>query len=150
MRSLLGVFGRIVERRAVLPGAAVSAGTVLVVGVGGGSLVAEQTPAAYAVTGVLFVGVIMGGAVAAFRARESHLLCAILTSGPVMVLAVVVQVIRRFGPGEAVGALGLPLAMLLCASLASLGGLLGAKGRRRRRSLLDPQRPRGRRTSGPG
>ena len=148
MRSLLGVFGRTVERRAFLPGAVVSTGTVLIVGVGGGSLIAEQTPAAYAVTGVLFGGVIMGGAIAAFRARENHMLCAILTSGPVMILAVVVQIIRRFGPGEAVGALGLPLAMLLSASLASLGGVLGAMGRQRRRSLLEPQRPRRRRASG--
>ncbi len=150
MRSLLEVFGRTIERRVVLPGAIVSTGTALVVGVGGGSLVAEQTPAAYAVNGVLFGGLIMGGAIAAFRARENHLLCAILTSGPVMVLAVVVQIIRRFGPGEAVGALGLPLVMLLSASLASLGGVLGAMGRQRRRSLLDPQRPRRRGASGSG
>ena len=146
MRSLLGVFGRTVDRRAVLPGAAVSTGTALAVGVVGGSLVAEQTPAAYVVNGLLFGGLISGGAIAAFRSRENHLLCAILTSGPVMVLAVVVQVIRRFGPGEAVGALGLPLVMLLSASLASLGGVLGAMARQRRRSLLDPERSRHRRS----
>ena len=145
MRSLLGVFGRTIERRAVVPGAVVSTGTALVVGVIGGSLIAEQTPAAYAVNGLLFGGLIAGGAVAAFRARENHLLSAILTSGPVMVLAVVVQVVRRFGPGEAVGALGLPLVMLLSASLASLGGVLGAMARHRRRSLLDPERPHRRR-----
>ncbi|WP_419945661.1 hypothetical protein [Candidatus Poriferisodalis sp.] len=142
MRSLLGVFGRTAERRAVVPGAIMSTGTALVVGVGGGSLVAEQTPAAYAVNGLLFGGLIAGGAVAAFRASENHLLTAILTSGPVIILAVVVQTIRRFGPGEAVGALGIPLVMLLSASLASLGGVLGTMARHRRRSLLDPERPR--------
>lgn len=126
-----------------------STGTALVVGVGGGSLIAEQTPAAYVVNGLLFGGLIVGGAIAAYRARESQLLCAVLTSGPVMVLAVVVQIVRRFGPGEAVGALGLPLVMLLSASLASLGGVLGTLGRQRRRSLLDPQQPRRRRPGGP-
>ena len=142
MRSLMGVFGRTVERRAVLPGAVTSTGTALVVGVGGGSLIAEQTPAAYVVNALLFGGLIAGGAIAAFRAREHQMLSAILTSGPVMVLAVVVQTVRRFGPGEAVGALGLPLVMLLSASLASLGGVLGMMARQRRRSLLDPERPR--------
>ena len=145
MRSLLHIFGRTVERRAVLGGTVVSTGTALVVGVGGGSLVAEQSPAAYVVNGLLFAGLIAGGAIAAFRARENQLLSAILTSGPVMLLAVVVQIVRRFGPGEAVGALGLPLVMLLSASLASLGGVLGGMARQRRRSLLDPERPRRRR-----
>lgn len=150
MRSLLRVFGRTVERRAVLGGALISASTALFVGVGGGSLIDEQTPAAYAVNGLLFGGLIVGGAVAAFRSRENHLLAAILTSGPVMVLAVVVQTIRRFGPGEAVGALGLPLVMLLSASLASLGGVLGTMARQRRRSLLDPERHRRQRHGGGG
>ncbi len=145
MRSFLEVFGRAVERRAVLFGASVSTGTAAVVGVGGGSLVAEQSPAAYVVNGLLFGGLIGGGAVAAFLSSENRLLAAILTSGPVMALAVAVQIIRRFGPGEAVGALGLPLVMLLSASLASLGGVLGAMARQRRRSLLDPSQPRRRR-----
>ncbi|WP_420623755.1 hypothetical protein [Candidatus Poriferisodalis sp.] len=108
-------------------------------GVALGSLVPEQTAAAYAVNGLLFVGLIAGGAVAAAKARENHLLSAILTSGPVMVLAVVVQLIRRFGSGEAVAPLGLPLVMLLAASLATLGGVLAGIVRQRRRSLLDPE-----------
>ncbi len=139
MRSFLQVFGQSVERRAVVPGALVSVGTALVVGVALGSLVPEQTAAAYAVNGLLFVGLIAGGAVAAAKARENHLLSAILTSGPVMVLAVVVQLIRRFGSGEAVAPLGLPLVMLLAASLATLGGVLAGIVRQRRRSLLDPE-----------
>lgn len=145
MRSLLGIFGRTVEQRAVVPGALVSAGTALAVGVGLGSLVAERTLAAYAVNGLLFVGLISGGGVAASRARENHLLTAMLTSGPVMVIAVVVQLIRRFGSGEAVAPLGLPLVMLLSASLATLGGVLAGIIRQRRPSLLDPgqvRRPR--------
>ena len=142
MRSFLQVFGQSVERRAIVPGALVSAGTALVVGVALGSLVSERTAAAYAVNGLLFVGLIAGGAVAAAKARENHLLSAILTSGPVMILAVVVQLIRRFGSGEAVAPLGLPLVMLLAASLATLGGVLAGIVRQRRRSLLDPEEPR--------
>ena len=142
MRSFLQVFGRSVERRAIVPGALVSAGTALVVGVALGSLVPERTAAAYAVNGLLFLGLIAGGAVAAARARDNHMLSAILTSGPVMVLAVVVQLIRRFGSGEAVAPLGLPLVMLLAASLATLGGVLASIVRQRRRSLLDPELPR--------
>ncbi|WP_420443651.1 hypothetical protein [Candidatus Poriferisodalis sp.] len=142
MRSFLQVFGQNVERRAIVPGALVSAGSALVVGVALGSLVPERTAAAYAVNGLLFVGLIAGGAVAAAKARENHLLSAILTSGPVMILAVVVQLIRRFGSGEAVAPLGLPLVMLLAASLATLGGVLAGIVRQRRRSLLDPEEPR--------
>ena len=142
MRSFLQVFGQSVERRAVVPGALVSVGTALVVGVALGSLVPERTAAAYAVNGLLFVGLIAGGAVAAAKARDNHLLSAILTSGPVMVLAVVVQLIRRFGSGEAVAPLGLPLVMLLAASLATLGGVLAGIVRQRRRSLLDPEESR--------
>ena len=145
MRSLLQVFGRTVERRAVLGGALVSTGTALVFGVGAGSLVAEQTGAAYAVNGLLFGGLIAGGAVAAAKATEHRLTAAVLSSGPVMALAVVVQVIRRFGTGEAVAPLGLPLVMLLSASLATLGGVLAGMVRRRRRSLLDVEPPRRRR-----
>jgi len=146
MRSLLQIFGRSVERRAVVAGAAVSTGTALMVGVVAGSLVAERTTAAYAVNALLLLGMIAGGAVAAARASEHHLLSSVLSSGPVMTLAVVVQVIRRFGSGESVAALGLPLVMLLAASLATLGGVLAGMARQRRRSLLDPHpEPRRRR-----
>lgn len=145
MRSLLHIFGRSVERRAVAAGALVSTGTALAAGVAAGSLVAERTAAAYAVNGVLMLGMIVGGAVAAARATEHHLLSSVLSSGPVMVLAVVVQLIRRFGSGEAVAPLGLPLVMLLAASLATLGGVLARMARQRRRSLLDPGVPRPRR-----
>lgn len=145
MRSLLQIFERSVERRAVVGGALVSTGTALVVGVAAGSLVAERTAAAYAVNGLLFGGMIAGGAVAAAKATEHHLLSAILSSGPVTVLAVVVQLIRRFGSGEAVAPLGLPLVMLLAASLATLGGVLAGIVRQRRRSLFDVEMPRRRR-----
>lgn len=148
MQSLLQIFGRRLERRAIAAGALVSTVTALVVGVAAGSLVAEHTAAAYAVNGLLFGGMIAGGAVAAAKASEYHLLSAVLSSGPVMVLAVVVQLIRRFGPGEAVAALGLPLVMLLAASLATLGGVLARMVRQRRPSLLSaeiPRRPRRRR-----
>ncbi len=142
MRSLLQVFGRTVERRAVIGGALVSTGTALVVGVVAGSWVAERTAAAYAVNGLLFAGMIAGGAVAAARATNHQLLSAVLSSGPVMLLAVVVQLIRRFGSGDAVAPLGLPLVMLLAASLATLGGILAGIAQRRRRSLLDVDKPR--------
>ena len=145
MRSLLQIFGRTVERRAVFSGALVSTGTALVVGVVAGSWVAERTAAAYAVNGLLFGGMIAGGAIAAAKATEHQLLSAVLSSGPVMVLAVVVQLIRRFGSGDAVAPLGLPLVMLLAASLATLGGILAGIARRRRRSLLDVDKPRRRR-----
>lgn len=145
MRSLLQVFGRTVERRAVIGGALVSTGTALVVGVVAGTWVAERTAAAYAVNGLLFAGMIAGGAVAAAKATEHQLLSAVLSSGPVMVLAVVVQLIRRFGSGDAVAPLGLPLVMLLAASLATLGGILAGIAQRRRRSLLDVDKPRRRR-----
>lgn len=145
MRSLLQIFGRTVERRAVVSGALVSTGTALLVGVVAGSLVAEQTSAAYAVNGLLFAGMIAGGAVAAAKATEHQMLSAVLSSGPVMALAVAVQLIRRFGSGDAVAPLGLPLVMLLAASLATLGGLLAGIVRQRRRSLLDPEAPRRRR-----
>ncbi|WP_419853546.1 hypothetical protein [Candidatus Poriferisodalis sp.] len=145
MRSLLRVFGRSVERRAVFSGALVSTGTALVVGVVAGSWVAERTGAAYVVNGLLFGGMIAGGAVAAAKATEHHLLSAVLSSGPVMVLAVVVQLIRRFGSGDAVAPLGLPLVMLLAASLATLGGILAGIAQRRRQSLLDAREPRRRR-----
>ena len=145
MRSLLQIFGRTVERRAVFSGALVSTGTALVVGVVAGSWVAERTAAAYAVNGLLFGGMIAGGAVAAAKATEHQLLSAVLSSGPVMVLAVVVQLIRRFGSGDAVAPLGLPLVMLLAASLATLGGILAGIAQRRRRSLLDVDKPRRRR-----
>lgn len=145
MRSLLQVFGRTVERRAVIGGALVSTGTALVVGVVAGTWVAERTAAAYAVNGLLFAGMIAGGAVAAVRATNHQLLSAVLSSGPVMVLAVVVQLIRRFGSGDAVAPLGLPLVMLLAASLATLGGILAGIAQRRRPSLLDVDKPRRRR-----
>ncbi len=145
MRSLLQIFGRTVEPRAVVSGALVSSGTALVVGVVAGTLVAERTAAAYAVNGLLFGGMIAGGAVAAAKATENQLLSAVLSSGPVMVLAVVVQLIRRFGSGDAVAPLGLPLVMLLAASLASLGGILAGIAQRRRRSLLDVREQRRRR-----
>ncbi|MYA27253.1 MAG: hypothetical protein F4091_03325 [Acidimicrobiales bacterium] len=145
MRSLLQIFGRTVERRAVFSGALVSTGTALVVGVVAGSWVAERTAAAYAVNGLLFGGMIAGGAIAAAKATEHQLLSAVLSSGPVMVLAVVVQLIRRFGSGDAVAPLGLPLVMLLAASLATLGGILVGIAQRRRRSLLDVDKPRRRR-----
>ncbi|MCY3893097.1 MAG: hypothetical protein OXF65_07340 [Acidimicrobiaceae bacterium] len=145
MRSLLQIFGRTVERRAVFSGALVSTGTALVVGVVAGSWVAERTAAAYAVNGLLFGGMIAGGAIAAAKATEHQLLSAVLSSGPVMVLAVVVQLIRRFGAGDAVAPLGLPLVMLLAASLATLGGILAGIAQRRRRSLLDVDKPRRRR-----
>ncbi|WP_420609440.1 hypothetical protein [Candidatus Poriferisodalis sp.] len=139
------MFGRTVERRAVIGGALVSTGTALVVGVVAGTWVAERTAAAYAVNGLLFAGMIAGGAVAAARATEHQLLSAVLSSGPVMVLAVVVQLIRRFGSGDAAAPLGLPLVMLLAASLATLGGILAGIAQRRRRSLLDVDKPRRRR-----
>ncbi|WP_419841520.1 hypothetical protein [Candidatus Poriferisodalis sp.] len=143
MRSLLQIFGRTVEPRAVVAGALVSTGTALAVGVVIGTLVRERTAAAYAVNGLLFAGLIAGGAVAAARSTAHRLTAAVLSSGPVMVLAVVVQLIRRFGTGEAVAPLGLPLAMLLAASLASLGGLLAGMFSRRRPSLTaDPPRSR--------
>ena len=142
MRSLLQVFGRTVERRAVVAGALVSAGTALVVGVAAGSLVAERTAGAYAVNGLLFGGMIAGGVVAAAKATEHHLLSSVLSSGPVMVLAVLVQMIRRFGTGEAVAPLGLPLVMLLAASLATLGGVLARIVQQRRPSLLDVETAR--------
>lgn len=142
MRSFLQVFDRTVNRRAVLRGALVSTGTALVVGVAAGSLVAERTAAAYAVNGLLFAGLIAGGAVASAHATGHPLTAAVLSSGPVMILAVVVQLIRRFGSGEAVAPLGLPLVMLLAASLATLGGVLAGIVRKRRRSLLDPEMPR--------
>lgn len=145
MRSLLHIFGRTVERRAVIGGALVSTGTALVVGVVAGTWVAERTAAAYAINGLLFAGMIAGGAVAAARATKHQLLSAVLSSGPVMVLAVVVQLIRRFGSGDAVAPLGLPLVMLLAASLATLGGILAGIAQRRRRSLLDDREPRRRR-----
>ena len=145
MRSLLQIFGRTVERRAVFSGALVSTGTALAVGVVAGSWVAERTAAAYAVNGLLFGGMIAGGAIAAAKATEHQLLSAVLSSGPVMVLAVVVQLIRRFGSGDAVAPLGLPLVMLLAASLATLGGILAGIAQRRRRSLLDVDKPRRRR-----
>ncbi|MDE0496150.1 MAG: hypothetical protein OXH86_02250 [Acidimicrobiaceae bacterium] len=145
MRSLLQIFGRTVERRAVFSGALVSTGTALAVGVVAGSWVAERTAAAYAVNGLLFGGMIAGGAIAAAKATEHQLLSAVLSSGPVMVLAVVVQLIRRFGSGDAVAPLGLPLVMLLAASLATLGGVLAGIAQRRRRSLLDVDKPRRRR-----
>ena len=145
MRSLLQIFGRTVERRAVVSGALVSTGTALLVGVVAGSLVAERTSAAYAVNGLLFAGMIGGGAVAAAKATEHQMLSAVLSSGPVMALAVAVQLIRRFGSGDAVAPLGLPLVMLLAASLATLGGLLAGIVRQRRRSLLDPEATRRRR-----
>ena len=145
MRSLLQIFGRTVERRAVFSGALVSTGTALVVGVVAGSWVAERTAAAYAVNGLLFGGMIAGGAVAAAKTTEHQLLSAVLSSGPVMALAVVVQLIRRFGSGDAVAPLGLPLVMLLAASLATLGGILAGIAQRRRRSLLDVDKPRRRR-----
>ncbi|MYA83885.1 MAG: hypothetical protein F4155_07310 [Acidimicrobiales bacterium] len=145
MRSLLQIFGRTVERRAVFSGALVSTGTALVVGVVAGSWVAERTAAAYAVNGLLFGGMVAGGAIAAAKATEHQLLSAVLSSGPVMVLAVVVQLIRRFGSGDAVAPLGLPLVMLLAASLATLGGILAGIAQRRRRSLLDVDKPRRRR-----
>jgi len=145
MRSLLQIFGRTVERRAVFSGALASTGTALVVGVVAGSWVAERTAAAYAVNGLLFGGMIAGGAIAAAKATEHQLLSAVLSSGPVMVLAVVVQLIRRFGSGDAVAPLGLPLVMLLAASLATLGGILAGIAQRRRRSLLDVDKPRRRR-----
>ena len=145
MRSLLQIFGRTVERRAVFSGALVSTGTALVVGVVAGSWVAERTAAAYAVNSLLFGGMIAGGAIAAAKATEHQLLSAVLSSGPVMVLAVVVQLIRRFGSGDAVAPLGLPLVMLLAASLATLGGILAGIAQRRRRSLLDVDKPRRRR-----
>jgi len=145
MRSLLQIFGRTVERRAVFSGALVSTGTALVVGVVAGSWVAERTAAAYAVNGLLFGGMIAGGAIAAAKATEHQLLSAVLSSGPVMVLAVVVQLIRRFGSGDAVAPLGLPLVMLLAASLATLGGILAGIAQRRRRSRLDVDKPRRRR-----
>ena len=148
MRSLLQVFGRSVERRAVAGGALVSTGTALAVGVVAGSFVAERTAAAYAVNGLLFAGLIAGGAVAAAKASQHHLLTAVLSSGPVMALAVTVQVIRRFGGGDAVAPLGLPLAMLLAASLATLGGILAGLRRQRRRSLLDVEAPRRRPRAG--
>ncbi|MYJ47269.1 MAG: hypothetical protein F4070_06425 [Acidimicrobiales bacterium] len=122
-----------------------STGTALVVGVVAGSWVAERTAAAYAVNGLLFGGMIAGGAIAAAKATEHQLLSAVLSSGPVMVLAVVVQLIRRFGSGDAVAPLGLPLVMLLAASLATLGGILAGIAQRRRRSLLDVDKPRRRR-----
>lgn len=142
MRSLLGVFGRSVERRAVVPGALLSLGSAVGIGVIAGSLIAEKTSAAYVVNGCLFAGLIAGGAVAAARARHSPLLSATLTSGPVMVLAVVVQLIRRLGSGEAVAPLGLPLVMLLAASLATLGGVIGSRFHSQRRSLLNHGQPR--------
>lgn len=145
MRSLLQIFGRTVEQRAVVSGALVSTGTALLVGVVAGSLVAERTSAAYAVNGLLFGGMIAGGAVAAAKATEHQMLSAVLSSGPVMALAVAVQLIRRFGSGDAVAPLGLPLVMLLAASLATLGGLLAGIVRQRRRSLLGPETPRRRR-----
>ena len=145
MHSLLRVFGRTVERRAVISGALVSAGTALAAGVVAGSWVAERTAAAYAVNGVLLAGMIAGGAVAAVRSTEHQMLAAVLSSGPVMALAVVVQLIRRFGSGDAVAPLGLPLVMLLAASLATLGGILAGIAQRRRRSLLDAREPRRRR-----
>ncbi len=145
MRSLLYIFGRTVERRVVAAGALVSTGTALVVGVVAGSLVAERTMAAYVVNALLVGGMVAGGAVAAANASEHRLTAAVLSSGPVMVLAVLVQLIRRFGAGEAVAPLGLPLAMLLAASLATLGGVLTGIAQQRRRSLLDVPTPRKRR-----
>ena len=138
MQSLLYVFGRSVERRAFVPGALVSLCAAVGFGVVVGSLIDERTPAAYIINGLLFAGLITGGAIAAARSRQNPLLAATLTSGPVMVLAIVVQLIRRFGTGESVAALGLPLVMALSASLATLGGVVGIRLGQRRQSLLGP------------
>ncbi|WP_428120085.1 hypothetical protein [Candidatus Poriferisodalis sp.] len=142
MKSLLYVFGRSVERRAIVSGALVSLAAAVGIGVVAGSLIDEQTKGAYIVNGLLFAGLMAGGAIAAAKSRQNPLLAATLTSGPVMVLAVIVQLIRRFGAGEAVAPLGLPLVMALSVSLATLGGLVGIRLGRRRQSLLDPtERP---------
>ena len=138
MRSLLYVFGRSVERKAITSGALVSLGAAIGIGVVAGSLIDERSTAAYIVNGLLFSGLISGGAIAAARSRRNPLLAATLTSGPVMVLAVIVQLIRRFGTGEPVAPLGLPLVMLLSVSLATLGGVIGIRLGQRRQSLLDP------------
>ena len=154
MRSLLYVFGRSVERSAVVSGALVSLGAAFGIGVVAGSLIDERTTAAYIVNGLLFAGLMAGGAIAAARSRQNPLLAATLTSGPVMILAVIVQLVRRFGTGEAVAPLGLPLVMLLSASLATLGGVIGIRLGRRQHSLLEPTerrhtiRPRGERPNG--
>ena len=137
MKSLLVVFGRKVELRAVLPGAAIATAVSLIAGVGLGSLVAERSTGAFALNGVLFAGLMSGGAVAAARSRTNPLTAAIMTSIPAMVIAVAVQGVRRFGSGESIEALGLPLAMLLSASLATLGGVLAVRLRRKNRSLLN-------------
>ncbi|WP_419920914.1 hypothetical protein [Candidatus Poriferisodalis sp.] len=142
MKSLLYVFGRSVERRAIVSGALVSLAAAVGIGVVAGSLIDERTKGAYIVNGLLFAGLMAGGAIAAAKSRQNPLLAATLTSGPVMVLAVIVQLIRRFGAGEAVAPLGLPLVMALSVSLATLGGLVGIRLGRRRQSLLDPtERP---------
>ena len=142
MKSLLYVFGRSVERTAIVSGALVSLGAAVGIGVVAGSLIDERTTGAYIVNGLLFAGLMAGGAIAAAKSRQNPLLAATLTSGPVMVLAVLVQLIRRFGAGEAVAPLGLPIVMALSVSLATLGGLVGIRLGRRRQSLLDPsERP---------
>ena len=142
MKSLLYVFGRSVERRAIVSGALVSLAAAVGIGVVAGSLIDERTKGAYIVNGLLFAGLMAGGAIAAAKSRQNPLLAATLTSGPVMVLAVIVQLIRRFGAGEAVAPLGLPLVMALSASLATLGGVVGIRLGQRRQSLLDPtERP---------
>ncbi|HCB34093.1 MAG TPA: hypothetical protein DEP69_02680 [Acidimicrobiaceae bacterium] len=108
---------------------------MLVVGVGLGSIVAERSGQATLVNAALFAGVIAGGFVAGYGSRRSPLLAGTLASFPAAVAAVVVQLVRWAGDAGPVPLLGVALAVLLTASLGTLGGVLGRFRSPVRRSL---------------
>lgn len=118
-------------------GGAVTLVSVLVLGVGVGSLTEERTSAALVINASLFAAVFTGGAVAGCLSRRRNLTAGALSAAPVATLAVLVQLVRRTSDSQPVPWLGLPLAVLLTASLGILGALLGSRFSSTRRSLYN-------------
>ena len=124
------------EWRPLRRGTLVSTVAVLILGVGVGTFVDEDSNLSLVVTALITVAFIAGGVVAGVYATSNHVAHGMLTAVPVAAVAVVVQLIRRIANDDAAPWLSLVFIMFLATSLGTLGGVIGSRFSPTRRSLL--------------
>ncbi len=126
---------RPLERKPLILGGSVTLVFVLLFGVVLGSFTQERSNLALLLNVALFAAVFAGGGVAGYFARHRHLMTGTFSAAPAAVLALVVQIVRWLSDSEPVPWVGLPLVVMLTASVGTLGGWLGARFSPSRHSL---------------
>tara|TARA_Y100001936_G_scaffold53975_1_gene52567 strand:- start:362 stop:829 length:468 start_codon:yes stop_codon:yes gene_type:complete len=130
-------FGRPIDRSSWLYGASFSLIVTIVVGSLIGNLVEQEGNNSVLVTAAISIGLVVGGYISAWRAPRAHIIHGILTAVPVVILGFVFQFVRLARNVRSVSWLSLLFVSCLTISLASLGGVLGARFSPNKRSLFE-------------